>query len=387
MNPAAAAALASWSVSPGGTALLLLAALVYLRGWRRLARLRPTQFPRGRLAAFWSGLAVVGVAAASPLDVFGGLLLSAHMLQHLLLLAAAPPLLLLGAPEMPLLLGLPRSVVREVLGPWLAAPAVRRLGRALTHPVSGLSALTLAMWGWHVPAAYELALRSPAWHGVEHACFLAAGVLFWWPVIRPWPSRPALSPGLRPLYLLAGDLAEHGAGGGADVLGPRALPVLRGGSEALRPDGAGRSVARRRSDVGAGLARLPRSGGGPHVSHAGARARRAHGARLAAASSPGPVRPSPGSASRPAPARPLRPPEPPGRDARSRGPRDRRRFLRSADRRVEPRRGAALDVRARAARRRAALRGQPLLHGLSLHAAPRSSASASASRRARGRSS
>ncbi len=208
MNPAAAAALASWSVSPGGTALLLLTGLVYLRGWRRLARLRPTQFARGRLAAFGSGLAVIGLAAASPLDVFGGLLLSAHMLQHLLLMAAAPPLLLLGAPEMPLLLGLPRGFVREVLGPWLAAPAVKRLGRALTHPVSGLSALTLAMWGWHVPALYELALRSPAWHGVEHACFLAAGVLFWWPVIRPWPSRPEMPPGLRPLYLLAGDLAN-----------------------------------------------------------------------------------------------------------------------------------------------------------------------------------
>jgi cytochrome c oxidase assembly factor CtaG/ferredoxin len=208
MSPVAAAALASWSVPPWATALLLAAALIYVRGWRRLARLRPTHFPLWRLMAFDAGLAVLWIAVASPLDAFGALLLSAHMLQHLLLMAVAPPLLLLGAPAAPMLKGLPRKVAREVLGPFLASPLVERLGRALTHPVTGLCAMTLAMWGWHVPAAYELALDAPTWHGAEHACFLAAGILFWWPVILPWPSRRQWPAWATPLYLLAGDVAN-----------------------------------------------------------------------------------------------------------------------------------------------------------------------------------
>ncbi len=208
MSPVVRAALASWAVPAWPTALLAGVALVYGRGWRRLARLRPTLFPRWRLLCFLGGLAVLWIAIASPLDAFGGLLLSAHMVQHLLLTSLAPPLLLLGAPEAVLLKGLPRAAARDALGPYLAWPPLRRLGRALTHPVVGLSAMTLALWGWHVPGAYERALASPAWHGVEHACFLAAGLLFWWPVVLPWPSRPWWPRVAIPLYLLAGDVAN-----------------------------------------------------------------------------------------------------------------------------------------------------------------------------------
>jgi cytochrome c oxidase assembly factor CtaG/polyferredoxin len=208
MSPVAAAALASWSMPPWATALVLLTAAVYARGWRRLARLRPTHFPPWRLVAFLGGLATLWVAVASPLDALGPFLLSAHMVQHLLLMAAAAPLLLLGAPLAPLLKGLPRAVAREAIGPFLASPFLELLGRVLTHPVTGLVAMTLAMWGWHVPAAYELALGSPAWHEVEHACFLAAAILFWWPVVLPWPSRRQWPAWAMPLYLLGGDLAN-----------------------------------------------------------------------------------------------------------------------------------------------------------------------------------
>src|SRR5262245_5221198 len=137
MSSAAAAALASWQPPPILTAVLLAAGIVYLRGWSKLMRLR-RRFPGWRLAAFWAGLASVWVAPASPLDAFSGLLLTAHMAQHLLLMVVAPPLLLLGAPYVPFLRGLPRVFVREGLGPFLAWPAARRLGRALTHPWTGL---------------------------------------------------------------------------------------------------------------------------------------------------------------------------------------------------------------------------------------------------------
>jgi cytochrome c oxidase assembly factor CtaG/uncharacterized membrane protein (UPF0136 family) len=208
MSPVAAAALASWSVPPGLALLLLATGVVYLQGWRRLHRIRPSRFPARRLVAFQSGLAVVAIAIASPLDAFGALLLSAHMLQHLLLLVVAPALLLLGAPDAALEMGLPRALVREAIAPLRSAPPVRSVSRFLERPDVGLAAMALAMWGWHVPAAYELALRFPAWHEVEHASFLSAGILFWFPVLRPWPGRPFLQGGMRPLYLLAGDLAN-----------------------------------------------------------------------------------------------------------------------------------------------------------------------------------
>jgi cytochrome c oxidase assembly factor CtaG len=208
MSPVAAAALASWSVPPALAFLLLATGALYARGWRRLHRARPARFPARRLWAFVSGLLVVAIAAASPLDAFGALLLSAHMLQHLLLLAVAPALLLLGAPDAALEMGLPRALVREAIAPLLSAPSVRAIGKAVGAPGAGLAAMALAMWGWHVPATYELALRSPGWHEVEHLAFLAAGILFWFPVLRPWPGRPRLQGGMRPLYLLAGDFAN-----------------------------------------------------------------------------------------------------------------------------------------------------------------------------------
>ena len=89
---------------------ILLTALIYLRGWRKLNRQVPARFPTWRLGSFLGGLLALFLALASPLDAFGSLLLLAHMAQHLLLTMVVPPLLLLGAPQLPLLSGLPRIV-------------------------------------------------------------------------------------------------------------------------------------------------------------------------------------------------------------------------------------------------------------------------------------
>jgi hypothetical protein len=66
--------------------------------------------------------------------------------------------------------------------------------------------MAVTLCAWHVPAAFDLALRSPAWHKLEHACFFGASLLFWWPVVRPFPSRPAWPLWSVPVYLLAADL-------------------------------------------------------------------------------------------------------------------------------------------------------------------------------------
>jgi cytochrome c oxidase assembly factor CtaG len=57
----------------------------------------------------------------------------------------------------------------------------------LGHPAFCLLAASSALIGWHIPAVFELALRSDSWHVVERASFFITGMLLWWPVIQPWP--------------------------------------------------------------------------------------------------------------------------------------------------------------------------------------------------------
>ena len=140
------------------------------------------------------------------MDVFNGFVLTAHMLQHMVLMMIAPPLVLLGAPLIPMVRGLPVFAAREFAGPFLNWPA-RRANR--THAdTSGLALLLMgiAMFAWHTPALYELALRSPAWHQVEHACFFVTSLIFWWPVVQPWPSKAHWPRWAMVPYLLVADL-------------------------------------------------------------------------------------------------------------------------------------------------------------------------------------
>src|ERR1700722_4247597 len=93
-------------------------------------------------------------------------------------------------------------------GPLFTSRALHAVGRFLTHPATGWIAMNVAYLGWHVPAAYELALRSPAWHEVEHACFLVTSLLFWLTVLQPWPSRARWSRWAVIPYLVSADLAN-----------------------------------------------------------------------------------------------------------------------------------------------------------------------------------
>src|ERR1043165_6858631 len=206
MPSASQAILSSWSVDPKIALGLAAAVVLYCRGWLILHRTLPQRFSLGRLLAFTSGLISLWLAIASPLDAFSGLLLSAHMVQHLLLMSVAPPLILLGAPFLPLLRGLPRTFARDGVGPFLTWPALRDAANAVTRPAVFWVVMAVTLCAWHVPAVFDLTLRSPAWHKAEHACFFGASLLFWWPVVRPFPSRPHLPLWSVPLYLLAADL-------------------------------------------------------------------------------------------------------------------------------------------------------------------------------------
>ena len=179
--------------------------LIYTAGWRRYRRKLPARYGPLQLAAFIAGLMSVWVALASPLDGAADRLLSAHMIQHMLLFIAAPALLLLSDPLLPLLRGLPDSLRPAAVTP-LLWHSLRRGLHALTHPLVTLLLSSVVFWGWHSPTFFQLALRVPAIHVLEHASFFAAGLLFWYPVVQPWPSQSRWPRGAMIPYLLIADL-------------------------------------------------------------------------------------------------------------------------------------------------------------------------------------
>lgn len=129
------------------------------------------------------GMAAFSVAVASPVAHLDHHLLTAHMAQHLVLMLIAAPLMVRGAP----------SIVTR----W--------------HPHAALCWLagTLTVIVWHVPTIFQLALQSHSWHAFEQVSFFVAGILFWWPVIRPGAGT-ANSDWSLPLYLFFATLPCDG---------------------------------------------------------------------------------------------------------------------------------------------------------------------------------
>jgi cytochrome c oxidase assembly factor CtaG len=199
-------ALQSWHLDHVVIWLPLVAVFVYARGFWRVHGQMPCRYPLWRLASFAGGQTVVFLAIASPLDALGELLLHLHMTQHMLLMMIAPPLIWLGQPVVPMLRAFPPSFAKRVFGRLLTARALRTAGRRATHPIVCWIALAGAIVFWHVPRFYELGLTSEPWHEVQHACFFGGALLFWWPVVRVWPSRPQWPPWALIPYLVAADL-------------------------------------------------------------------------------------------------------------------------------------------------------------------------------------
>ena len=129
-----------------------------------------------RLAGFAGGVLALWAAVGSPLAALDHQLLTIHMVQHLLLMTVSAPLILLS---------------------------LRRTPLHRAHPVFCWLASTAVVIGWHVPVLFQLGMHSQAWHAVEHASFFVGGLLFWWPVVQPWPRWPRWSV---PLYLFLATL-------------------------------------------------------------------------------------------------------------------------------------------------------------------------------------
>jgi cytochrome c oxidase assembly factor CtaG len=186
------------------TLSLVVVASVYARGWLRLRRVPGSAIALRSLGAFMAGLVSIWIAVASPIAALHHALLTIHMVEHVLLMAVAPPLLLLGTPSLTLRYGLPFRWGRRGDRAGVRRPRGRVFRRLVTHPAVCWLAPVAALIGWHVPAGFELGMRSPWWHGVQAASFLASGILFWTPVVR-WRAAPA-ERWMMPLYLFAATL-------------------------------------------------------------------------------------------------------------------------------------------------------------------------------------
>jgi cytochrome c oxidase assembly factor CtaG len=143
------------------------------------------------------GLFLVWIAVASPVSWCESQSLTGHMVGHLLLMSLAPPLIWLSEPVRWLF---SRAAPLIRMGP------IRKAGAAMGHPVTCWLAATGALVGWHIPAALSLGMQSGTWHAIEQASFLAAGLLFWWPVVRPWPAVSTERGWSMVVYLFLGTL-------------------------------------------------------------------------------------------------------------------------------------------------------------------------------------
>lgn len=180
----------SWNWEPSILIGLALQAGVYLACVGPLRAYFPgsAPVPATQVQTFLLGSLVLFIALVSPVDTLSGVLLSAHMVQHLLITLIAPPLLLLGTP-------------RWLFRPLLRLPFALPVGRLLTNPIFAFLIFNATFVIWHVPAYYDAALRSEAVHIAEHVTMFATATLAWWPIFSPLDELPALAPPLQCLYL------------------------------------------------------------------------------------------------------------------------------------------------------------------------------------------
>jgi putative membrane protein len=197
-----------WSLDP------FLIVVVVLVAWQEIGlaklarRSRPerTRQRRRRSLWFYAGLAVLLIAVLSPIDYWADDYFFVHMIQHLLLMFAAPTLVVAGAPWQPLLDALPaglgRRATRGVLAGAAARP-LRAIGGAALRPWVSVAIFNVVMVAWHVPALFDLAERNQAVHiWLMHGSFFVAGVLFWLQFIESPPFRIRMPPASQAAALL-----------------------------------------------------------------------------------------------------------------------------------------------------------------------------------------
>jgi putative copper resistance protein D len=196
--PSVLGIVAGWTFEPAVVLPLALAVIVWLRLVGRVDRAHPANpVPRRRTVAFLAGLAVIAVALLSGIDTWDTTLFSIHMVQHLLLTLVAAPLIALGAPITLLLRAATPDVRRRLILPILHS----RIVRIVSFPVVAWLLFAGVMWGTHFSPLFDASLENPLIHDLEHALYLAAGLLFWWPAVGLDPSPWRMPHPVRAMYV------------------------------------------------------------------------------------------------------------------------------------------------------------------------------------------
>jgi len=188
-----------WSFDPF-LVVAIIVAIWHEIGLANLARRSAperTRQRRRRSLLFYAGLAVLLIAVQSPINYWSYDYFFVHMIQHLLLMFAAPTLVVAGAPWQPLVGALPgrpgRTVTREVMtGGW--ARRLRAVGDTMLRPWVSVGLFCIVMIFWHLPALLDLAERNQGVHWLMYASFFIAGILFWLQFIESAPFRIRMSP-------------------------------------------------------------------------------------------------------------------------------------------------------------------------------------------------
>jgi putative membrane protein len=189
--------LTAWNFAPEVMLSLALVTLLYARGVRR-QRVAGYPVPPVQQWGMLAGLLAIALALVSPLDPLADQLASAHMVQHLLLIAVAPPLLAQGTPVRTMFWGLPQ-VTRRAAGQVLRRLA--RSGGVLRGPITAASVHAIVIWGWHAPALYAAALADPVVHALDHASLLISGLLLWHAVLARRPGEEGFGLGMLALLV------------------------------------------------------------------------------------------------------------------------------------------------------------------------------------------
>ncbi len=204
----------SWSFSPGVLIGAVIVAGIYLRRWRSVRRSgsprAAAEAPVWRLCCFMGSVLLSLVALVSPIDALADQLFFAHMIQHMLLLDVVPVLAILGLTKVIL-----RPVTRAV------HDLERRAG-PIAHPAFAVLLYVAVIWAWHIPAAYDEAVRHPLVHVGEHITFVLAGSLYWWHLLSPIRARLRLD-GMGPVIYMAATKLFVGALGMGLAFAPSAL--------------------------------------------------------------------------------------------------------------------------------------------------------------------
>ena len=203
----------AWSAAPGVLIGVALIGSAYLTRWRRVraTSARPgADAPVWRLCCFAGSLLITLIALVSPVDALADQLFFMHMVQHMLLLDLVPILAILGFTKVIL-----RPITRTVRD-------LERQAGPLAHPAFAVVLYVGVIWTWHVPAAYDLALRHPVVHVLEHTSFLIAGSLYWWHLLSPIRARMRLG-GLGPVVYMVSTKLFVGALGMGLAFAPVAL--------------------------------------------------------------------------------------------------------------------------------------------------------------------